>query len=494
MPPKGQTQKDAPLSEDPNPVGVEDDFKASSLTQMQNVIIYLSEVVSQQQQALQSTPVPQATTVITHGYAPRGIVLPKASHVPVFTGPLNDASTVLRHADRLHNLLRTYSLLTPLDDPQREENRRVSILEVANNLVECAGLLAWVDNIGRMMETDGESNWDVWVAVFKDAALPLEWAVSEQRSLHRLQFATTHDWAAFDAQATQHRCNLMGTDRYPSDAQMALVYRAACPDSLYPRVKMKWAYKLVSCGKVSAATPNSSTLAHLVSHYHDAKTPLPYYHSPARKYIREVFTKENCCNDCHQVGHGYKTCPNCHSSARSFARPVDSHEVLIQELTSQLANHPNLGMHLDAEPDLYALFHPPLVIQISAAADGRTSAAPPHPLRFLLDMGAGTSFFDPSVVAKLGSKVRKDAVERTVRLAGGKPGPVVRDVTGGSFRVRNANFMVDGVVMMLNGTYDGILGLNFCKRYGLLEQSPLLHRLLDGSGKVPMVNDVTVPM
>ncbi|OXG44421.1 hypothetical protein C354_06711, partial [Cryptococcus neoformans MW-RSA1955] len=369
------------------------------------------------------------------------------------------------------------------------------------------------------METDGESNWDAWVAAFKDAALPLEWAVTEQRSLHRLQFATAHDWAAFDAQATQHRRNLMGTDRYPSDAQMALVYRAACPDSLYPRVKTKWGYKsgslheirtllelevskymadkhdtpTVSRGKVSAATPNSSTLPHPVSHYHDAKTPLPYYLSLAGKYIRKVFTKENRCNDCRQVGHGYKTCPNRRSSARSFARPVDSHEVLIQELTSQLADHPNLGTHLDVEPDLYALFHPPLVIQISAAADRCTSAAPPHPLRFLLDTGAGTSFFDLSVVAKLGWKVRKDVVEHTVQLAGGKPGPVVRDVTGGSFRVRNANFMVDGVVMALNGTYDGILGLNFCKRYGLLEQSPLLRHLLDSSGKVPMVNDITVP-
>ncbi|OWT42017.1 hypothetical protein C362_00388 [Cryptococcus neoformans Bt1] len=417
---------------------------------MQNAIIYLSEVVSQQQQALQTTPVPQATTVVTHGYAPRGIVLPKASHVPVFTGPLNDTSTMLRHADHLHNLLRTYSLLTPLDDPQREENRRVSILEVANNSVECAGLLAWVDN-----------------------------------------FATAHDWAAFDAQATQHRCNLMGTDRYPSDAQMALVYRAACPDSLYPRVKTKVG---VSHGKVPTTTPNSSTLAHPVSHYHDPKTPLSYYLSRAGKYICEVFTKENCCNDCCQVGHGYKTCPNRRSSARSFAHLVDSHEVLIQELTSQLANHSNLGTHLDTEPDLYALFHPPLVIQISAATDRHTSTAPPHPLRFLLDMGAGTSFFDPSVVAKLGWKVHKDVVEHTMWLAGGKPGPVVRDVTGGSFRVRNANFMVDGVVMALNSTYDGILGLNFCKRYGLLEQSPLLHHLLDSSGKVPMVNDVTVPM
>ncbi|OWZ60668.1 hypothetical protein AYX15_07037 [Cryptococcus neoformans] len=109
-------------------------------------------------------------------------------------------------------------------------------------------------------------------------------------------------------------------------------------------------------------------------------------------------------------------------------------------------------------------------------------------------MGASTSFFDLSVVAKLGWKVCKDAVEHTVQLAGGKPSLVVRDVTGGSFRVRNTNFMVDGVVMVLNGTYNGILGLNFCKRYGLLEQSPLLHRLLDSSGKVPMVDDITVPM
>ncbi|KAE8541147.1 hypothetical protein D1P53_002502 [Cryptococcus gattii VGV] len=223
-------------------------------------------------------------------------VLPKASHVPIFTGPLNDASTVLRHADHLHNLPCTHSLLTPLDDPQREENRHVSILEVTNNSVDCAGLLAWVDNVGQMMETDGKSNWDEWVAAFKDAALPLEWAVSEQRSLHHLQFATAHDWPAFDAQATQHRCNLM-------------------------------------------------------------------------------------------------------------------------------------------DHELYTLFHPPLVIQVSAATDRHTSTAPSHPLHFLLDTGAGTSFFDPSVVAKLGWKVRKNAVERTVQLAGGKPGLVVRDVTGGSLRV-----------------------------------------------------------
>ncbi|OXG92341.1 hypothetical protein C345_05866 [Cryptococcus neoformans A2-102-5] len=98
--------------------------------------------------------------------------------------------------------------------------------------------------------------------------------------------------------------------------------------------------------------PNSSILTHLVSHYHDPKTPLHYYLSLAVKYIHKVFTKENRCNDCRQVGHGYKTCPNHRSSAHSFACVVDSHEVLIQELTSQLADHSNLGTHLDMEPDL----------------------------------------------------------------------------------------------------------------------------------------------
>lgn len=47
--------------------------------------------------------------------------------------------------------------------------------------------------------------------------------------------------------------------------------------------------------------------------------------------------------------------------------------------------------------------------------------------------------------------------------------------------------------MELNGTYDGILGLNFCKRYHLLDQSPLFRRLLSSSGKVLTGNDVAVP-
>nr|KIR84060.1 hypothetical protein I308_05463 [Cryptococcus tetragattii IND107] len=311
----------------------------------------------------------------------------------------------------------------------------------------------------------------------------------------------------------------MGTDRYPSDAQMALVYCTACPDSLYPCVKMKWAYKLgslceirtllelevgkymadkhdsptVSHAKVSASMLNSSLLTHPVSYYHDPKHLLPYYLSLAGKHLCELFAQENRCNDCCQVGHSYKTCPNCHPSMHSFACPVEGHEVLIQELTSQLADHLNLEMHLGKDHNLYTLFHPPLVIQVSAAADGCTSTAPSHPLCFLLNTGASTSFFDLSVVAKLGWKVRQNAVECIVQLAGGKPGPVVWDVTGGSFRVRNAKYMVDGVVMKLNSTYDGILGLNFFKRYRLFDHSPLCH-LLGCSRDASKVNDIIVPM
>lgn len=36
----------------------------------------------------------------------------------------------------------------------------------------------------------------------------------------------------------------------------------------------------------------------------------PYPTTSAGKYIRELFAKENRCNDCRQVGHGYKTCTN----------------------------------------------------------------------------------------------------------------------------------------------------------------------------------------
>lgn len=121
----------------------------------------------------------------------------------------------------------------------------------------------------------------------------------------------------------------------------------------------------------------------------------PYPTTSAGKYIRELFAKENRCNDCRQVGHGYKTCTNRRqgSFTRSNPRSVDNHEVLIQELTSQLDDNLKLTASIDLDETSYALFHPPLVIQASAAADGHTSiATSPTALRFLLDTGASRSF------------------------------------------------------------------------------------------------------
>lgn len=74
-------------------------------------------------------------------------------------------------------------------------------------------------------------------------------------------------------------------------------------------------------------------------------------------------------------------------------RSVDNHEVLIQELTSQLDDNLKLTASIDPDETSYALFHPPLVIQASTAADGHTSiATSPTALRFLLDTGASRSF------------------------------------------------------------------------------------------------------
>nr|KIR82970.1 hypothetical protein I308_06700 [Cryptococcus tetragattii IND107] len=47
--------------------------------------------------------------------------------------------------------------------------------------------------------------------------------------------------------------------------------------------------------------------------------------------------------------------------------------------------------------------------------------------------------------------------------------------------------------MKLNGTYDGILGLNFFKHYRLLDHTPLCH-LLGCSGSAPKGNDIIIPM
>ena len=182
-------------------------------------------------------------------------------------------------------------------------------------------------------------------------------------------------------------------------------YRGACPEKLFIHLMMTPEFRNGSLHEVcnllelavtkyleetrdqpthacikpqASVTPQTQPhLAHPISHYYQAQNPLPYYLSPAGKHIRELFTKENCCNDCRKVGHNFKTCPNHCGPTRVNSRSVDNHKVLIQELTSQLDEHLQLEMTIDLDETMYTLFHPPLVIQASAAACNKPSGCCP---------------------------------------------------------------------------------------------------------------------
>ncbi|OXG63175.1 hypothetical protein C351_03310, partial [Cryptococcus neoformans c8] len=101
----------------------------------------------------------QKQSTVKDRYNPRGLPLPKAADIPRFQGPLGDADSVLTHLRRLQQLLRTNGLLTPSDDEELEARRRITVIELANNSIDCAGLVGWVEHEGRRMEEDGKSTW-----------------------------------------------------------------------------------------------------------------------------------------------------------------------------------------------------------------------------------------------------------------------------------------------------------------------------------------------
>lgn len=213
--------------------------------------------------------------------------------------------------------------------------------------------MPWLETTGRMMEEDGESGWEEWLIAFKDATMPFEWAINEQHSLYRLPFTQVCDWSTFDHQAILHRRLLMGTNLYPSDKQMAVLYGAACPEILFTNLMTRPDFKSGTWSEVrtllqtevgmymegqkytfapihaKVQNPPNQDLAHPINHYYDRRHSLPHYLSPAGRHIRDVFSKENRCNDCQQVGHSYKTCPNRRPSTRSFPRLVDNHKVMV---------------------------------------------------------------------------------------------------------------------------------------------------------------------
>ncbi|OXG11790.1 hypothetical protein C361_06450 [Cryptococcus neoformans Tu259-1] len=132
-----------------------------------------------------------------------------------------------------------------------------------------------------------------------------------------------------------------------------------------------------------------------------------------------------------------------------------------------------------AEPiqdSLYALFYPLLAISVPIPADDLWPACP---IRLLIDTGASTTFVDPMLAARLGWSVKTGAVQMRVRLAGRKAGPIVTNTVIGLFSLGNMMYQINGVVMDLHGTYDGILGLNFLARHSLLADTTSLVRLLE---------------
>ncbi|KAE8541723.1 hypothetical protein D1P53_001895 [Cryptococcus gattii VGV] len=124
-------------------------------------------------------------------YTPWGIPLPKASDIPRFLGPLSDADKVLTHLCRLQQVLCLHSLLTQLDDVDMEEQRWGMVIELANNLVECAGMISWVEQDGHHMEKDGSTTWEEWSAAFKAKAMPSNWEFCEACTLFHLSFLET---------------------------------------------------------------------------------------------------------------------------------------------------------------------------------------------------------------------------------------------------------------------------------------------------------------
>lgn len=175
------------------------------------------------------------TSAIKERYTPWGIPLPKASDIPCFESPLGDADHVLAHLHRLQQVLRMHGLLTPSDDEEVEERRCVTVIKLANNSIECAGLVGWVEQDSRRMEADGVTTWETWSTAFKAKAMTSNWEFHESCTLFRLSFheVSSEGWKKFDNVVILHRTHLLGSRLYLTDQQLTSFYCAACPECLF---------------------------------------------------------------------------------------------------------------------------------------------------------------------------------------------------------------------------------------------------------------------
>nr|KIR45281.1 hypothetical protein I312_05320 [Cryptococcus bacillisporus CA1280] len=168
-------------------------------------------------------------------HMPWGIPLPKATDIPCFQGPLSDADSVLTHLCSLQQLFQSHALLTPMDNEEMEEQQQGTVIEIANNSLQCAGLIGWVEHDGHLMEKESVTTWEDWSAAFKVKAMPSHWefhesCISFHLSLHEV---SPESWCKFDNDVILHCSHLYGTHLYPKDKQITDFYWAACPEHLF---------------------------------------------------------------------------------------------------------------------------------------------------------------------------------------------------------------------------------------------------------------------
>lgn len=279
-----------------------------------DMLALLTELLGQQQKQLLSKDT----------YTPWGIPLPKASDIPCFLGPLSDTDKVLTHLHCLQQVLHLHGLLTQLDNVDMEEQQQRMVIELANNSVECAGMIGWVEQDGHHMEKDGSTTWEEWSAAFKVKVKPSNWEFCEACTLFHLSFHETsvESWQKFDNAVILHCGHLHGSRLYLNDQQLTSFYHAACPKCLFlhlvdlpefhiddldtlhtlisnhiDRITHKDAVSQISlcpnnnnCLNRPIHTSNSGfpdavKLPHPIAYYYDPSHLLPYYRSPAGRYV-----------------------------------------------------------------------------------------------------------------------------------------------------------------------------------------------------------------
>ena len=340
----------------------------------------------------------QKQSTVKDWYNPRGLPLPKAADIPRFQGPLGDADSVLTHLRRLQQLLRTNSLLTPSDDEELEARRRITVIELANNSIDCAGLVGWVEHEGRCMEEDGKSTWQDWSVAFKAKAMPSHWEYRESCTLFRLSLpeVSPNAWRKFDDAVILHRSHLHGTHHYPLDHEIARLYCAACPEHLFLRLvdepgfhsndldslcvlisnhieriahedaaSQHAPHSIKNPASSASRSSDSAQLPQPVIYYHDPTHPLPYYHSPAGRYIRDVFRRENRCFDCHKTGHQHAQCPSRTHHTPPKVNQLETELTAGDTTSAYLALAQTIPSATEPIQDsLYALFYPLLAISV----------------------------------------------------------------------------------------------------------------------------------